>query len=227
MKKTILAYALALLAALSCSTTSRLQTQAFDDGIYTTPSVKPAQAPAPTSEELDNLLADSKSSDAYILSAGDTLVVPAGKKLKFSNSDTIITVWDTPSWAWDYSWAYRPWYMAPWDPFDPWYYDRWYFRPWTYGPWHYDPWFWPPFNYSYYGYYSPWYRYHYYDGWYWGRPWYHGHFVYWGGGPVVHRSHAARLGHREGNFSARGAASRSTMSRTRGGSASRAASSRA
>ena len=134
MKKTILAYALVLLAALSCSTTSRLQTQAFDDGIYTTPSVKPAQAPAPTSEELDNLLADSKSSDAYILSAGDTLVVPAGKKLKFSNSDTIITVWDTPSWAWDYSWAYRPWYMAPWDPFDPWYYDRWYFRPWTYGP---------------------------------------------------------------------------------------------
>ena len=122
MKQNLLASGILLLAALSCSTTSRVGTQAFDDGVYSRPVQVVVQAP--TSEELDNLLADSHASQAYILSAGDTLFVPEGKKIRFSKDDTIITVWDTPAWAYSYSWAYRPWYMR----------DYWGY----YGPWHYD-----------------------------------------------------------------------------------------
>ena len=226
MKKRLLAGTLVLLAALSCSTTSRLQSQAFDDGIYSRPS-QVAQAVAPTNEELDNLLADSHSSEAYILSAGDTLVIPAGKNIRFNFNDNSVTVWDTPSWAWNYSWSYRPWYLRDysyyWGYYNPWYYDSWYHRPWRYsswyhyGPWYYDSWsYWydDPVYYSYGPYYSPWYYhswyYHswYYDSWYWNRRypgWYDGYYGghYWGGPTRLHRSQAANLGHREGNFSAR------------------------
>ena len=218
MKKTFMACALGLLAAVSCSTTSRVGTQAFDDGLYSRP-VQVAQQ-APSTEELDNLLAESHASQAYILSAGDTLVVPEGKKIRFSKDDTIITVWDTPAWAYDYSWSYRPWYMRDyyWGFYDSWYYRPWgyryysaYWDPWYWDPWYYDYWYWNPhYNYSYYGYYSPWYRYHYYDSWYWNR-FYPGHYggyfypVYWGGATRLHRSQAAHLGHRVDNFSARAA----------------------
>ena len=236
MKKTFLAYALGLLAAVSCSTTSRVSTLVFDDGLYSGP-VKEVVPQAPTSEELDNLLADSHSSQAYILSAGDTLVVPEGKKIRFDNSETVVTIWDTPAWLYDYSWAYRPGYMRDfyygyWSFYDPWYY-----RPWRYGysawywdPWYYDSWYYGPhFNYTFYGIYSPWYRYHYYDSWYWNR-FYPGHYAgyYWTGPIRPHRSHAAHMGHRVDNFSARGAASHSTVSRgLRGGSARSSALSRA
>ena len=154
MKKSILASGILLIAALSCSTTSRVGTQAFDDGLYSRP-VQVAQQ-APTSEELDNLLADSHASQAYILSAGDTLFVPEGKKIRFSKDDTIITVWDTPAWAYDYSWAYRPWYMRDyysyWGFYSPWHYSSWYYRPWSYSywynPWYYDAWYWDPWYYD-------------------------------------------------------------------------------
>ena len=237
MKKRFMAGTLMLLATLSCSTTSRLQSQAFDDGIYSRPSVVAQQA-APTHEELDNLLADSHSSEAYILSAGDTLVIPDGKNIRFSLKDNTITVWDTPSWAWNYSWSFRPWYMRDyyWSYYNPWYYDSWYYGswgrysfydPWYWDPWYFDAWHWGPsyypysyyHHYGYYGWYRPWYSYYDYDYWYWHRnyPGYYAGYYYpyhWGGGARIHRSQAAHLGHREGNFSARGAASHSSFARS-------------
>ena len=138
MKKRFMAYAAAILAALSCSSAGRLQTQSYDDGIYTRPAV-----PAPvyaSNDEVDNLLADTQQSPAYILSNGDTLVVPAGTKLKFSSESSIFVVDNTPAWVYDYSWRY----------YDPRYYDYYYwhrpwhyygYSPWYYNSWYYDPWY--------------------------------------------------------------------------------------
>ena len=144
MKTRLMAMGVFLLAALSCSTTGRLQTQVFDDGIYSRPAAVQDVAPSP--EEMDNLLAETHASQAYILSAGDTLYVPEGKSIRFSKDNNIITIWDTPQWAYEYSWAYRPWYMWDywWD--SSWYYGSWHYRPWySYswyhaGLWHWDPW---------------------------------------------------------------------------------------
>ena len=189
MKKQILAYAAAALAALSCSSAGQLQTQVYDDGVYTRPSAIPAVDVAAVDSEVDNLLAESKQSPAYIVnSEGDTLVVPETKQLN-------ITVVDTPAWLNEYSWAYRPWYFrnywyydswAYWhDPWydgywryrSPWYYNSWYSASWVY--WH-DPWYynyWSPY-YSYYRYYGPGYYYGYYGPGYYGYPYHHHHYGY-------------------------------------------------
>ena len=106
MKKRFMAYALVAFATLSCATVGGLQTQSYDDGIYARPVAE--QVPAVSQDQLDNLLADSRSSEAYILSGGDTLVVPAGKSIRLNKDNTIITVQDTPAWAWNYSFAYSP-----------------------------------------------------------------------------------------------------------------------
>ena len=185
MKKSFPVLAAAAFAALSCSSMSQLQTQVYDDGVYTRPSVEVAQTV--TDAELDNLLADTQQSPAYVLSEGDTLVVPAGKQVRFSTTNTLVTVVDTPSWIYDYSWAYRPWYLrdyyytwhSPWYhsyyswTWDPWYYSSWYYDPWYYDSWYYRPWH----HYGYYGYYSPWYYsswygpydFYWHDSWYWGH----------------------------------------------------------
>ena len=129
MKKRFLAYAAAAFVALGCSSTSQLRTQVYDDGVYSRPSTVTATQVAVTDSELDNLLVDSKNSQAYIInSQGDTLVVPEGKRVLF-NTDTELTVVDSPVWLYDYSWAYRPWYL--WDYYHPWrsswYYNSWYY----------------------------------------------------------------------------------------------------
>ena len=96
MKKQFLAYAAAALAALSCSSAGQLQTQAYDDGVYTRPSAIPAVDVAAVDSEVDNLLAESKQSPAYIVnSEGETVVVPETKQLN-------ITVVDTPASLNDY-----------------------------------------------------------------------------------------------------------------------------
>ena len=46
MKKHILSYAFAAFAALSCSSMASLQTQVYDDGLYTRPAVAAAPAEA-------------------------------------------------------------------------------------------------------------------------------------------------------------------------------------
>ena len=159
MKKRILAYAFSAFAALSCSSMASLQTQVYDDGVYSRPSTAVAQANA-ADAEVDNLLAVSKQSPAYILNEGDTLAVPAGTKLRFSNNATVLSSVDTrPAWDLDYYWYYRPW--ADWD-------YAWYFRPWHYNPWYIGSWYLGDPLYRYYrfgyyhGYYSPWY----YSSWY-------------------------------------------------------------
>ena len=121
MKKRFMAYALVAFATLSCATVGGLQTQSYDDGIYARPVAE--QVPAVSQDQLDNLLADSRSSEAYILSGGDTLVVPAGKSIRFNKENTIITVEDTPSWAWNYSFAYSPWYFRDYYYYSPWYFS--------------------------------------------------------------------------------------------------------
>ena len=113
MKKSFLAYAAAAFAALSCSSVSQLQTQVYDDGVYSRPVPVRETVLATTETELDNLLAESKQSQAYIISSeGDTLVVPPGKSVLFNlQENSYLTVVDTPTWLYDYSWAYRPWYF--------------------------------------------------------------------------------------------------------------------
>ena len=59
MKKSFLAYAAAAFAALSCSSVSQLQTQVYDDGVYSRPVPVRETVLATTETELDNLLAEN------------------------------------------------------------------------------------------------------------------------------------------------------------------------
>ena len=108
---------------------------------------------------MDNLLADTHDSPAYILSNGDTLVVPSGSKIRFTNQANVVILNTTPAWVYDYSWAYTPWYFRDfyyWHrPFH-WYYDPWYYDfAWYRDPWYYD-WYYRPYRYyGYYSYYAP------------------------------------------------------------------------
>ena len=112
MKKHILSYAFAAFAALSCSSMASLQTQVYDDGLYTRPAVAaaPAEAVPVSGEEVDNLLAMSKQSPAYILSEGDTLVVPAGSEVRFRNNSTVLEIVDAekPEDRIAFTFAYSP-----------------------------------------------------------------------------------------------------------------------
>ena len=164
MKMRFLAYFAAGLAALSCGSLGQVQTQTFDDGLYYT---KPAAAEVAVSDDaVDNLLADTKDSPAYIISQGDTIAIPSGGSVRLSTSNSVITVTETPSWAWNYTYPYTPWYYSSWGynyyGWHPWaYWDSWYY-PYR---WHYYS-YWDPWYYS--SWYSPWYysSWHYYDYWY-------------------------------------------------------------
>ena len=133
MKKRILAYAFVVFAALSCSSTSRLQTQVYDDGVYSRPAVSKQSTVVVADSEVDNLLAESRSSAAYIINDGaDTLIVPAGKTV-IINPETNVTVLDNSDWWWGYTWSI-PFYYYSW--YRPWYYDSWYYGPrWRYYSW--------------------------------------------------------------------------------------------
>ena len=111
----------------------------YDDGVsHFIPSVAPpVTITAATESELDNLLAESKQSQAYIVNSnGDTLVVPATKPLRLNTETTTLVVvdpvWLNDPWYYGYSW-YRPWF---WDPWDYWYHPSIFRSPWyvTYGP---------------------------------------------------------------------------------------------
>ena len=217
MKKRFLAGVLATLALFSCSSVRTLQTQAFDDGIYTRPAAQPARA-AVSDEEVDNLLADSHQSPVYIINSGDTLVVPPGKTVRFKTDDQVITVTDEPDWAWTYS----PWYMRGYYPYwDPWYLHRpyysYYYSYWRWDPWYYSSWYFDPWYYGY-SYYDPWY-YSYYSPYYWGgwHGYHHHYYGYngWGGHrPWNPNGRAMRSGHRDSYFPARGGAARPTVNPT-------------
>ncbi len=93
MKKRFLAYAAAAFVALGCSSTSQLRTQVYDDGVYSRPTTVTVKEVAVTDAEMDNLLAESKGSQAYIINnQGDTLVVPAGKKVLFNPGTELVVV---------------------------------------------------------------------------------------------------------------------------------------
>ena len=235
MKKHLAPYLLGLIAAVSCGTSGQYaaRTQQFEDGIYADPRTE-APVAAVSQEEMDALVKESIESEVYVLSSGDTIVVPKGKtaKLRFDGNLTDITVVD----SWDYSW-YRPWYLngyygpwyysswAYWDPWywDPWYYrswygyrpwrhygfyDPWYYSSWYYDPWYYDPWYWGPSYYGYYGY-PGWYGYHGYYGYY---NYYGGYYGYgvggWGERWINRHSHARQVGGRDGSLSSRSFVSR-------------------
>nr|MCR4569038.1 hypothetical protein [Bacteroidales bacterium] len=136
MKKRFLAYLAAGFAALSCGSLGTVQTVTYDDGLYYRPAPAKEVVVVET-EPVDNILAETKSSPAYILSAGDTLVVNPGQTVRFSNNGRLLTVVETPSLTWNTIFTYSPWpyYHFAWDP---WYWDRWYWDdPWFYGPWRY------------------------------------------------------------------------------------------
>ena len=221
MKTHLAPWLLTLAAATSCGLSAQFAagSQQFEDGIYAAPRAE-APAAAVSQEEMDALVRESIESEVYVLSAeGDTIVVPQGKtaKLRFNESGTDITVAD--AYGWDYSWAYRPWYLhgyyspwyyASWSYWDPWYWDSWYYRPWygSYHPWGwYDPW-----------YYASWY----YDPWYWGGYPYHHYGYYggwystggWGGRFPRGPGHAGSIGHRDASLSSRSLVSRSGSSRS-------------
>ena len=209
MKKRFTAYALAALAALSCSSMRELQTQTYDDGIYTRPTAPSAQTVV-TEEEVDNLLAESHQSPVYIINGGDTLVVPPGKSVRLKTDDQVITVTDDlPDWAWGYSYMYRPWYLRGYYGTS-WYYSPWYYSPYPYYsyywgfyyPWYYDSWYYNPWYYDYW--YSPFWRSHLYG--YWPHH-YYGYYGHTGGHrPWNPNGRAWNTGRREGHFASRGGA---------------------
>ena len=158
MKIRILAYLGAIIAALSCSSLSQLQTQTFDDGLYVRSKADVVQTVRPEvpESEIDNLLADTRETTTLLLSSGDTLLVRPGQTVKFAPSEiTVLSTtpswyyspWYYNSWYWDYDYWYRPyryysWYYDPWYHWDPWYYDYYWHRPYRhYYSWYYDPWY--------------------------------------------------------------------------------------
>ena len=166
-----------------------------------------------TDAELDNLLAESKGSQAYIInSQGDTLVVPAGKKVLF-NPNTEVVVVNSPAWLYDYSWAYRPWYFRDYYWYGPWYWDPWYndyafwYSRWNYrfyAPWSfwYDPYRYPWYNYTWFG---PYGHAPFYCGGY-----YYGGYYYGGAGGHLHGYSITKQVAYAGSPRALGGASRST-----------------
>ncbi|MBR6886124.1 MAG: hypothetical protein IKN13_01785, partial [Bacteroidales bacterium] len=107
MKKTVIAGILAAFTTLSCSSLTNLQNQTFDDGIYLTQARQAVQpASAVSSQELDNLLAESET--ALAGAPAEPIAAPA---------QTLVIKLEDPYYAWA---GYRPWY------YDSWYYDRWY-----------------------------------------------------------------------------------------------------
>ena len=100
MKKRFAALSLVALTFLSCSSLNQLQKQTFDDGLYASAAVaQPASTEVPAGE-IDNLLAESKSSPAYIVASGDTVKVAPGKS---------VIILDTDQLTWGSPW-YSPWY---------------------------------------------------------------------------------------------------------------------
>ena len=169
MKKSFLACAVAVLAAWGCSSTSQLQTKVYDDGVYTRPAAAPATPTitAATESELDNLLAESKQSHAYIVNSnGDTLVVPAAKPQRLTTETSTLVVVNGPLWLRDPFYYgdpwYRPWYCDPWDPwYRPWYWGGpFYYRSWVWDPWY--PWY-RPYWYGPHYYWDSWYRHRWYS----------------------------------------------------------------
>ena len=110
MKKRFFAYIAAALAAISCASTAQVQTVSYDDGLYYT---KPAaQAVTVESEDMDNLLAETKQAPSYIISSGDTLVVPPGKTIVLEIPRQNTYTWYNSPLAYDYYWGY----YRHWDP---------------------------------------------------------------------------------------------------------------
>ena len=133
MKKRFAALTLVALTFMSCSSLNQLQKQTFDDGLYATSSVVAQNARAEVEAgEIDNLLAESKASPAYIIANGDTVQVAA-------NSVVILNSNNLENITWGSSW-YTPWYYSPY------YYSwsgPWYYNSRFYNPWYYDYWYGP------------------------------------------------------------------------------------
>ena len=205
MKKSFLACAVAVLAAWGCSSTSQLQTKVYDDGVYTRPAAAPATPTitAATESELDNLLAESKQSHAYIVNSnGDTLVVPAAKPQRLTTETSTLVVVNGPLWLRDPFYYgdpwYRPWYCDPWDPwYRPWYWGGpFYYRSWVWDPWY--PWY-RPYWYGPHYYWDSWYRHRWYS---YGPGFYYGPAggYYWSGRGRYNGPYAGGYSARGGSF---------------------------
>lgn len=118
MKKRFAALTLVALTFMSCSSLNQLQKQTFNDGLYVTAPVAQDAAVEVPAGEIDNLLAESKSSPAYIVASGDTLRV---------NPGTSVVILDADRLTWGSPWYYNSWYYSPW--YSPWYYSSWYYDP--------------------------------------------------------------------------------------------------
>ena len=81
MKKRFAALTLVALTFLSCSSLNQLQKQTFNDGLYATSAVAQDSYVEVPAGEIDNLLAESKASPAYIIANGDTLKVAPGNSV--------------------------------------------------------------------------------------------------------------------------------------------------
>ena len=155
--RTILASVFSAAFALSCASSAQfVNAQRFDDGLYTAPAS--ANQASVSDAELDNLLADSRSTQAYLADKQDSVsvapqVVPAPAQ-EIASTTTVVNV-VSPLWALD-------WYS-------PWYYYDWY-RPYYYYSW-YRPYYW---RHQYYSWYDPWY----YDSLYWHSSWYYHPYYY-------------------------------------------------
>ena len=167
--KTNIVLCLTALAALSaCGSMAQLSqapTQRFRDGIYYKPQTEETVAAPVADSEVANLVEETKGSQIFLHSGqNDTLFIPENKAVSFKfnpqEGNTTVTVFDTPDYYWNYSWAYRPWYLSSW--WDPWYGSSWYWSsPWYYSSIYWDSWYWG----------SPWY---YGPSWYYHHPWHYG-----------------------------------------------------
>ena len=124
--KTNIVLCLTALAALSaCGSMAQLSqapTQRFRDGIYYKPQTEETVAAPVADSEVANLVEETKGSQIFLHSGqNDTLFIPENKAVSFKfnpqEGNTTVTVFDTPDYYWNYSWAYRPWYLSSWwDP---------------------------------------------------------------------------------------------------------------
>ncbi|MDE7126634.1 MAG: hypothetical protein K2O58_01895, partial [Bacteroidales bacterium] len=194
MKKRVDIFISAVLALTSCGTAAQFSSteSRFQDGIYAKTSkaaVKTAiQAPETGTQEIDELIAQTKSSEIYLL--GDepkTIVIPESQSatLKFeNNTGATVTIQDSPDFTIYFdntpsvfvSTYWDPWYSRGyWGYYDPWY-GPWRYSSWYYSPWRYDPWYW---GYGSFGpwHYGPWHHdpWHYYGHYAWHSPWHHHH----------------------------------------------------
>ncbi|MCM1199190.1 MAG: hypothetical protein NC308_09905, partial [Clostridium sp.] len=167
MKKRVYILFSAVFALASCGTSAQFSSSdsRFQDGIYArtgnTSAKDIKKASSTDMQEVDELVAQTRSSEIYLL--GDepkTVVIPESKSttVKFNNNaGASVTIEDAPDFTVYFnstpsiyvSTAWSPWYYNSYWGYSSWY-SPWRYSAWYYNSWRYDPWYWG------YGYYDPW-----------------------------------------------------------------------